>query len=208
MKIILASDTSFLLKYGYELTGIPKDQIKIGYIYTASKGARDKQFFIDVEEKIQNSGFNFVKYDIEEKSQKEIEDFFIDKNIIQVDGGNTFYLLNAIRNSGFNEFLRNEFNKEKVFIGTSAGAYVMCPTIEVADWNPSGKSRFGIIDFTALNYVPFVLKVYYTDDQQERIRGKMNELKYPLRILRDGQGIVVEDGNYNFVGDGEEVILN
>jgi len=38
MKLILASDLSFLFKYGYELTGIPKDQMRIGYITTASKG--------------------------------------------------------------------------------------------------------------------------------------------------------------------------
>ncbi len=207
MKIILASDTSFLIKYGYKLTNIPKDEINIGYIYTASKGARDQQFFMDVENEIKNAGFNFTKYDIEGKSCKEIEDFFSDKNIIQVDGGNTFYLLNSIRNSGFYEFLKNELNKGKIFIGTSAGAYVMCPTIEVADWNPNGKSRFGITDFTALNYVPFVLKVHYKDDQEERIKEKMKSLKYQLRILRDGQGIIVEDGIYKFVGDGEEVIL-
>jgi len=40
MKLILGSDLSFLLKYGYDLTGIPKDQIRIGYVTTASKGAR------------------------------------------------------------------------------------------------------------------------------------------------------------------------
>lgn len=208
MKLILSSDTSFLLNHGYSLTGIPKDQINIGYIYTASKGARDQQFFIDVENKIKNAGYNFVKYDIEDKSAKEIEEFFSDKNIIQVDGGNTFYLLNAIRNSGFTEFLKNELNKEKIFIGTSAGAYIMCPTIEVADWNPSGKSRFGITDFTALNQVPFVLKVHYTEEQKDLIQEKMKELKYSLRILRDGQGIFVEDGKYTFLGDGEEVVLN
>ncbi|MFA5936306.1 MAG: hypothetical protein WC822_00300 [Candidatus Paceibacterota bacterium] len=41
MKLILGSDLSFLLKYGYALTGIPKDQMKIGYITTASKGELD-----------------------------------------------------------------------------------------------------------------------------------------------------------------------
>lgn len=35
----------------------------------------------------------------------------------------------------------------------------------------------------------------------------MKTLKYPLRILRDGQGLLVEDGKYTFYGDGEEVKL-
>jgi peptidase E len=84
----------------------------------------------------------------------------------------------------------------------------VCPTIEVSDWNPDGKDRFGITDFTALNYVPFVLKVHYTDDKEVGVREKIKSLKYPIRILRDGQGILVEDGKYTFVGDEEEVVLS
>ena len=45
MRLILASDQSFLLKYGYDLTGIPKNQMKIGWVTTASKGDRNKSFF-------------------------------------------------------------------------------------------------------------------------------------------------------------------
>ena len=83
----------------------------------------------------------------------------------------------------------------------------MCPTIEVSDWK-SDKDRFGMTDFTALNYVPFALKVHYKDDMESLIREKITTLKYPLRILRDGQGILVENGKYTFVGDGEEVKIN
>ena len=83
----------------------------------------------------------------------------------------------------------------------------MCPTIEVANWNKDGKSRFDLTDFTALGYVPFVLKVHYKDEQEDFICENMKTLEYPFRILRDGQGIIVEDGKYTFMGDGEEVIL-
>ncbi|MEI7765788.1 MAG: hypothetical protein WCI93_04385, partial [bacterium] len=48
MKLILASDYTFLLKYGYNLTGIPKDQMKIGYVNTAIQVEDDKdKEFID-----------------------------------------------------------------------------------------------------------------------------------------------------------------
>ena len=42
MKIILTSDLSFLLKYGYDLTGISKSKMKIGYVTTASNESGDK----------------------------------------------------------------------------------------------------------------------------------------------------------------------
>ncbi len=207
MKLILASDLSFLLKYGYDAVGIPKDQMRIGYVVTASKVARDKTWSENVKKEIIKNNYFFEEFDIEGKTKEKIKSFFKDKNIIQVEGGNTFYLLNAIRNSEFSEALKELLNEGKIYIGTSAGAYIMCPTIEVSDWNPDGKDRFGITDFTSLNYAPFVLKVHYKDEQEDFIRERMKTLNYPLRILRDGQGIIVEGDKYTFMGDGEEVIL-
>lgn len=206
MKLILASDITFLLEYGYVLTGIPKEQMKIGYVTTSAKGGNWKEFFDNVENIIQEAGYNFEKIDIESKTKEEIKDFFKDKNIVHLEGGSTYYLLRAIRATGFDQILRELLKEGKVFVGISAGAYVMCPTIEVADWNE--QDRFGVTDFTGLNYVPFLLKVHYKDDQEVLVREKINSLKYPLRILRDGQGIVVEENKYTFIGDGVELKLS
>jgi len=206
MKIILASDISFLLKYGYDLTGIPKNQMKIGYVITASKGART-----NVNQKyrtaLKNEGYPIEEIDIEGKSQEELKKFFEDKNIIQVEGGNSFYLLRAIRATGFDKIIKELIDAGKIYIGMSAGSYVMCPSIEVSDWNKDGRDRFGVTDFTALNYVPFILKVHYTDEMKSLVKEKMATLKCPLRILRDGQGILVEDDKYTFFGDEEETKL-
>lgn len=208
MKLILASDLSFLLKYGYELTGIPKNEMKIGYVTTASKGARTQSFFENVKSSIKENGYRFDEIDIEGKTKDEIKLFFKDKNIIHVEGGNTFYLLKAIRETGFDEVLKELIDSGKVYIGTSAGSYIMCPSIEVSNWDDTGKERFGVTNFTALNYVPFVLKVHYKNEAENKVKEKMTILKYPLRILRDGQGILVQDNNYTFVGDGEEVMFD
>lgn len=206
MKIILASDLSFLLKYGYDLTGISKSEMKIGYITTASKGSRDTAFLEKVKNAMKENAIDFEEIDIEGKGKDEILNFFKNKNIIHVEGRNTFYLLKAIRESGFAEILKELLSEGKIYIGTSAGAYIMCPTIEVANWNETGRDRFGLTDFSALNYVPFVLKVHYKDEMENTVKEKMKALKYPLRILRDGQGILVENDKYTFFG-GEEIIL-
>jgi len=207
MKIILASDLSFLLKYGYALTGIPKNQMKIGYITTSSKGARDKSFFENVKNVIRDNGYDFEEVDIESKTKEELRSFFKDKNIIHMEGGNTFYLLKAIRETGFAEILKDLLEEGRTYIGTSAGAYIMCPSVDVANWDKTGKSRFGIADFAALNHVSFVLKVHYTNEQEAKVREGMQTLKYPIRILKDGQGIFCEDGVCRFIGDEEEIKL-
>ena|SRR3989344_9401213 len=205
MKIILASDLSFLLKYGYDLTGISMPEMKIGYVTTASKGSRDRTFLEKVKSTMRENSISFEEIDIEEKSKDEMLNFFKDKNIIHVEGGNTFYLLKAIRESDFAEVLKEMLSDGKIYIGTSAGAYIMCPNIEVANWNETGRDRFGLTDFSALNYVSFVLKVHYKDEAENLVKEKMKTLKYPLRILRDGQGILVEDNKNTFFGDELEV---
>ena len=109
--------------------------------------------------------------------------------------------------TGFADILKELLDEGRVYIGTSAGSYIMCPTIEVSDWNSDGKDRYGITDFTALNYVPFVLKVHYKDEQKEVVKKGIETLKYPIHILKDGQGMFCEDGICRFIGDEDEVKL-
>src|SRR3989344_2643267 len=207
MKILLASDGKLVIREGYKLLGIPEDKIRIGYITTASKGSKDLGFLERHKQEMIKAGYSYEEFDIEGKSTEEILNFFADKNVIHVEGGNTFYLLKAIRETGFDTILKTLLDKGMAYVGTSAGAYIMCPNIEVSAWRMDVDRRFGIEDLTGLNYVPFSLKAHYTDDMQESIKQKMKNLQYPLRILRDGQGILIEDGKDRFVGEGEEVKL-
>jgi len=209
MKLILGSDLSFLLKYGYDLTDISKDQMRIGYVNTAAKGLdKEKQLFMQkVKNTIRENGYNFEEIDIEGKTRDELVNFFKDKNVIHVDGGSTTYLLRAMRETGFDKILKELIGQGLVYIGTSAGAYIVCPSIEVSDWEPDSKDKFGVIDFLALNYVPFVLKVHYKDEQEEFVKEKMKTLKYPLHILHDGEGIFYENGECKFISDNPETIL-
>ena len=204
MKIILSSDYTFLLKYGYDLIGIPKDQMKIGHIITATKGTGgfNPKYKMIIEE----SGYHLDSFDIEGKSEEEIRSFLSDKNIIPMEGGSTFYLLKVVRETGFDKILKEELEKGKVYIGTSAGAYLVCPSIEVSTWHKE-QEMFGLTDFTALNYVPFVLKVHYKDEQKELVKEKIKTLKYQIHILRDGEGVFCENGEYKFIGDEKETIL-
>jgi dipeptidase E len=206
MKLILGSDLTFLLKYGYDLTGIPKGQMKIGYITTASKGnsEKGKLFAEKIKNIIKENNYSFKEIDIENKSKEELKEFFKDKNVIHTEGGNTFYLLKAIKKTGFDKILNELLNEGKVYIGTSAGSSIMGPTIGFSSYIPENTSQN---ELEALNFVPFLIKCHYTDQNEKEYQEKLKTLKYPLRIMRDGQGILVEDGKYTFVGDREEVKL-
>ena len=208
MKILLASNGKFLTEEGYKLLGIPKDKIRIGWVITASKGVEKPDYLERHRQAMKDVGYAFEEFDIEGKNEDKILNFFADKNVIHIEGGNTFYLLKVIKEIGFEKTLKKLLDKGLAYVGSSAGAYIMCPTIEVSKFGRNVHRNFGLTDLTALNYVPFSLKVHYTDDMEADVREMMKSLKYPLRILRDGQGIMCEDGVRRFEGEGAEVKLN
>ena len=208
MKLILASKEKFLLERGYDLLGIPKKDLKIGMITTAVKMS-DEQFIQYMKEYIElmkSSGIDFMEFDIDGKTEKEIREFFVDRNVVQVSGGSPFFMLKKVRESGFDVVLRDLIKKGYPYIGCSSGSSLMTPTIEVGGWKV-GRNRFGIEDLNTLGYVPFLIKSHYTDDKKEEVVEKIKTLKYPLRVLKDDECSLVEDGKVTFIGDEKETIL-
>lgn len=209
MKLILASKEKYLLEKGYSILGVPKEQLKIGMIVTALKGVQDKEYLKYMDEYMEmmkSSGIDFKEFDIDGKTEKEIRDFFVDRNTIQVNGGNPFFLLKKVRESDFGIVLKDLINNGYLYIGCSSGSQLMTPSIEVGTWK-IGRNRFDVEDLTALGYVPFLVKSHYTDDRKEEVLEKIKTLKCPLKILRDDQCFFVEDDKIKFMGNGEEVIL-
>lgn len=203
--LLLASNGQFLFDTGFDLLGIPKEQIRILYVTTAAKGVENQGYLERHKLAMTKRGYQFEEIDIEGKTQQQLQDAIKGKNIIHVEGGNTFYLLKAVRQSGFDKILKEAVDSGIVYAGTSAGSYIACPTIETSTWGPKVKDRYGLEDLTGLNFVPFILKAHYTDDTHSLIKEKMVSSKYPLRILRDGQGLLATDDTYQFVGEGVEV---
>jgi len=204
MKLLLASNGQFLIDSGYGLLGIPKDQLRIGYVITAAKAARNRDYVKAHEQLMKDRGYFFKEFDIEDKSQQEIYDFFKDKNILHVEGGNTFYLLRAIKASGFDKIIRELLGRGIVYVGTSAGASIAGPTIEMSSHIPPGTPPEELI---ALNLVPLVIKAHYTPDKAEEFKSLMNKIKHPVKFLTNGQGLLVQDDKVELVGEGEEVKL-
>lgn len=209
MKIILASKEKFLLDKGYDLLGIDRKSLRIGFINTAFQVVEDGEYIKYIEEyheSMRLSGIDFEQFDIKGKTVVEIENFFADRNVIQVSGGNPFYLLKAIREAKFDIILKRLLEQGLNYIGCSSGSYIMYPTVEVGAWK-EGRDRYGLTDFTALNYVPFLIKCHFTDSQREEMIKKARILEYPLRVLKDDQCFILEDGKINFFGDSLEVSL-
>jgi len=207
MKLILASNGNTIFNLLPKIVDQPINQLKIGWVTTAAKGVEDLTYLKTHRQIMRKTGWNFAEIDIENKSPKQLKKIFADKDIIHIEGGNTFYLLKAVRKTGFDKIIKELIDRGVTYAGTSAGSYIMCPTIEMSTWKPKPKPRFGLKDLTALNYVPFLLSVHYDPKNKELLKKAIRNTEYPVRILTDGQALLIQDDKVTFIGRGKEVKL-
>lgn len=205
-KILLASNGHGAIE-GMRLLFDDVKEMRLAYITTGSNGVDDVSYIERHKKKMDELGIDYVEVDIDGMDESAVRNAISGKNAIYVEGGNTFYLLKVIRESGFDSAVKDFIANGGVYIGSSAGAYVACPTIEMSTWKETQKDRYGVHDFTALNLVPFLVFAHYTDDLEKVIKGGVENAKYPVKILRDGQSVLVEGDKVSLVGDGKEVVL-
>ena len=207
MTILLASNSAIAINKIKKLVNKPAKDIKVAMITTASKGGVPTLDYLDKAKKLLTAqGYDFTEFDIETVSEKEIEQI-LNSDVMFMEGGNVYYLMRAIRQTGFDKIIKQFLGQGNVYIGASAGSYVMCPSIEMGDWKTPDRDKFGLIDFKGLNYVPFCLFAHYQPEHDKILQQKIPNLKHPLRILKDGQAILVKDKKIELVGEGQEIII-
>jgi len=206
--LILTSSSSFITANNVD-DFLPKKitDCKIAYIITASKKVDDTGYIERHRQKMDELNFSYTVIDIAGKNEDELKKALDGHDIIMVEGGNTFYLLKIIRESGFANIIKDLIEKGVVYVGSSAGSYITCPSIVMATWSNRGFDRCGITEYSAMNLVPFLIKAHYTSDMLEMLKEKVNDLQYPMRVLNDDQAILVRDGEVQLLGGGDEIIL-
>lgn len=170
---------------------VSKDDLKnkkVLYITTAMDGESDNDRTWADEEfatilELGISEENIVEYKIG-KSEEDINDF----DIMYMLGGNTFYLLDIIRKTGFDKMINNFLSKGKVYIGSSAGSIIMGSTIETA--SPFDENNVGMTDFTGLKLVDGII-IPHANRKEEFIDNLKSKTDEKIIPLYDGDGIIV-----------------
>lgn len=160
---------------------------KVLYITTASDGEEgDDKLWMDEEYKtIIDLGINesnITEYKI--GNEINIDDF----DIIYMMGGNTFYLLDVIRKTGFDKVIVDFINKGKIYIGSSAGSEILGNSIDVA--LGYDENNVNMIDFTGLKIVDALI-VPHSNRKEEFISELKNKTKENVITLYDGDGIII-----------------
>ena len=86
----------------------PASEYSVAFDTTAAYGdEKNPEWFDKFKDQLYQQGIrNIETFDLRNKNQDDLEEILSAKDMLFVNGGNTFYLLDCIRKSGFGEVFK------------------------------------------------------------------------------------------------------
>ncbi len=162
--------------------------------------------FIDYYSSLEYRNFEYLDFDLEfeQNNLARLNEF----DAVYLSGGNTFYFLSRIKQTGADSALR-DFAKlpGKVLVGVSAGAMIMTPTIMNTVIQHQIKGDFeelnkcGLTDYSGLALVNFEFVPHFTvESKGEMIKKYVPQTNNKVYGCPDGSGIIVSGINAHLIG--------
>jgi len=195
-----------LLLTSFDHPAVPQFvQGRIAYIGDAARSYGDAPFVHVERDALRGHGLTLVDLPVADTPVEEIGRILDAVDGVYVAGGETFDLLQVLRDTGADEILVDAVRGGLPYIGCSAGSIVAGPTVEPAsliddpgiapgltDYRGLGLTEYVVIPHAAGNLPPFPIDLY-----ADTVR-KYGEL-HRLVLLRDGEALLVD-------GDGTHLI--
>jgi dipeptidase E len=196
-RLILCSKASNSIPHLKEMIRKIAPQGKLVAITTAANTyAPDARPWFDEDiAAVKELGFNYTELDLQGATPDKIQSTLQDASVVFVSGGNTFFLLQQINQPGVRKLLLDYIDSGRLYIGSSAGASVVCPDIGYI--NGLDKNTTDLQDFSGLNAIPFWVMPHidnpkYTTLMAEKL-PKLKATGLNLVGLKDSQALYVED---------------
>ncbi len=180
------------------------EESMVCFITTASQPEEDKSYVEKDRKRLLELDFKITEMDLKAENENSLRNKLTNFDVIFVEGGNTFYLMKYIRESGFDKILKGFSNRDTIYVGVSAGSYVAGPDISPAQWkHAEDKNIVGLKDFRGMGLVDFIISPHYKAEHESVIKENKDKVPYPIIALTDSQAVLIEDGNIKFIGPGE-----
>lgn len=190
-KILLTSNGFFTESIKQEFLNLlegDKADLSAAIITTASPKKEQNRFAVKAWEDFLKMGIWHIEFiDIEFDDPSKLEAF----DVIYLNGGNPFYLLHHLKRSGADQVLQ-KMAEDKILLGVSAGAMVLGPDIQVADYFTPEMNTLQTKDLSGLKLIEEPIFPHYGREDlfpaasgasiEERL--KVFEMKYKCTVLR------------------------
>lgn len=113
-----------------------------------------------------------------------------DFNVIYVCGGNTFAILQKLRETGLSAFIIQQVQAGAVYVGVSAGSIIAGPSIEMASWGSEGdENEIGLKDLSGLSLVDIEVFPHFHEELRSEVEEFKKKVSYRVYELTNGQAV-------------------
>ncbi|MGE4555035.1 MAG: Type 1 glutamine amidotransferase-like domain-containing protein [Candidatus Paceibacterota bacterium] len=162
----------------------------------------------EAKESLENFSFQTEIVDLKRENPKAIKNKLKKTDIINIGGGNTFFLLYWARKCGLDKYLKELLDQGKIYLGISAGSILAGPSIAIAGWkNDWDKNVSRLRNLEGLKLVPFAVSPHYTNTDKLLLEKKSKTVNYPIVAINDFQAVKIIGEKWEIVGKGEKIIF-
>lgn len=161
--------------------------------------SEEERAYVDISRKeLTDLGIKAQEIDI---SKDDIYTRYPEFDIYYVCGGNTFYILDRLRATGMQNILAEAVNKNKFYVGISAGSILAGPDIEPAKFG-GDINELGMHHLGSFHWTPFLISPHYTEERKKDVLDlKKFRFQEPVIALADNQALFVTDSENILIGE-------
>jgi dipeptidase E len=195
-KLFLASAASITLDKVRKLLPDMPSNLNLAFVTTASDPYEDKAWLYEDRDKLISMGFKVKDFDIKNKTQETLNQELNNVDVIFIAGGNIFYLLEKTLKSGFDKVVKQLIDKGVVYIGSSAGSVLLCPTIEYCKTFDDPKIAPNLKSYNGLGIVDFLIIPHYEKEKyiqrQETVKNEWRNKGFNIKLITNNQAIIID----------------
>ncbi len=178
--------------------------LKTAYITTALERGHDDDdlaWHKYNKQSMEDAGFDVFEYTITGKSIEEMRADLTSVDVVYVEGGSLVWMLQQVRETGFDVLVKEMINAGTPYIGTSTGSFIMAPDTEAglalenyfeADFDSKG---LGVVNFLLMPH-------WGTDDfadQYPTVATEYYHTSTPMITITDKSYVWVQDDQCKLV---------
>ncbi len=178
---------------------------KLVFVITASETDTGDVSWREADRKaLVDAGFEVTDYTFTGKTKEEIEKDLGAFDVLYIEGGNTYYLLQKIQETDCAEVICRLIEDGMPYIGCSAGSCVVGPDIYPLRHTDPLKEFRQLTSYKGLGLVNFLILPHWGSPLckdlylSKRIKFNYNE-DHKLMLLTDNQYVIVEDEQMQFI---------
>lgn len=164
-----------------------------------------QKWFSETFSRLGFSNFNMWS-DVSDKSYEDLREF----SAVYIGGGNTYLLLDTLRQTGFDKHLIKYAENGGITYGGSAGAIVLGSIIDTASFgNVCDKNEVGISNTNGLGLIgDYVVKCHYDESEKTELEDFCREKGVSAVALREESGLFWDNGAIQSIGSEPVYMFN